>query len=346
MVTSGGVRSWRSGWVLGSYPCCSRSPFRRWPLVVPPFAARRSSFRRSPLAAGRWPRKSPPIARAHPESMADDIQVGRMVRDVRLARNLRQVDVAVRAGVTRQLVSRLERGLVEGMPVGSLRAISRALGMPSILSLGWRTPEIDRLRDRVHAAMVESVASMLSSLRWELAPEHSFNHYGERGSADILAWHDPSRTLLIIETKSRIWDLQETLFALDRKRRVLPGLVARERGWRIGAVGVLLVLPEMSTHRHVVARHSATFRAALPHRQIEVRDWLAAPVGDLRGLCFLPISHQKNIGQRSRRRVGSKRRRSAPRGPDGFPQGPDEAGHGNSAAASEPSRPDSGPMAR
>ena len=43
--------------------------------------------------------------------MGDDVQIGRMVQDVRVARNLRQVDVAVGAGITRQMVSRLERGL-------------------------------------------------------------------------------------------------------------------------------------------------------------------------------------------------------------------------------------------
>ena len=85
--------------------------------------------------------------------MGDDVQVGRMVQDLRISRDLRQEDVAARAGVSRPTVSRLERGLIDGMTVGALRAISRALGMPSIASLGWRTLEIDRLRDRLHASM-------------------------------------------------------------------------------------------------------------------------------------------------------------------------------------------------
>jgi transcriptional regulator with XRE-family HTH domain len=240
--------------------------------------------------------------------MSDDVQVGRLVQSVRLARNLRQEDLATRAGVSRQSVSRLERGLVDGMTVGSLRAISRAMGMPSIASLGWRTPEVDRLRDRAHAAMVEQVASTLSPLGWAAAPEHSFNHYGERGSVDILAWHASLSALLIVETKTRIWDLQDLLSTLDRKRRLLPNLAAAELGWRSLLVGVVLVLPELSTHRHVVARHGATFRAALPDRQATVHDWLRRPSGDLRGIWFLPISHHDDIGQRSRRLRASKRR--------------------------------------
>ena len=133
--------------------------------------------------------------------MGDDVSVGRMVQAVRVSRNLRQEDVAARAGISRQTVSRLECGLVDGMTVATLRAISRALGMTPIVSLGWRSPEVDRLCDRLHAAIVERVASELMRFGWEIAPEHSFNHYGERGSADLLAWHAASGSLLVVESR-------------------------------------------------------------------------------------------------------------------------------------------------
>jgi hypothetical protein len=158
---------------------------------------------------------------------------------------------------------------------------------------------------------VEHVVSTLGGLGWETAPEHSFNHYGERGWADVLAWRPAERALLVVETKTRLWDLQDTLGALDRKRRLLPDIAARELDWRARAVGVVLVLPELSTHRHVVERHSATFHAALPARQVEVRNWLSSPTRDLRGLWFLPIANVGDIGQRSWRRRASKRRRVA-----------------------------------
>jgi hypothetical protein len=134
--------------------------------------------------------------------------------------------------------------------------------------LGWRSPELDRLRDRLHASMVEQVGAVLKAAGWDLVPEYSFNEFGERGSADILAWHSPSRALLIVETKTRLFDLQDTLMTIDRKRRLLPHLADKDFDWRAQLVGVVLVFPEMSTHRHVVARHVATFAAALPHRQV------------------------------------------------------------------------------
>jgi transcriptional regulator with XRE-family HTH domain len=169
--------------------------------------------------------------------MSDDVAVGRMVHDVRVARNLRQEDVAARAGVGRTTVARLEHGLLENMTVAHLRAISRALEMPSVVAIGWRSPEVDRLRDRLHAAMVEQVGTVLLGLGWQIVPESSFNYYGDRGSADLLAWHEASGSLLIIEIKTRLWDIQDVLSAIDRKWRVMPGVVARARKCRIRRVG-------------------------------------------------------------------------------------------------------------
>lgn len=238
--------------------------------------------------------------------MSDDYQIGRMVRDIRRARGLRQEDVATQTGVSRQMISRLERGLVDNFTIGHLRAISRALEMPSIESLGWRSPEIDRLRDKDHAALVEAVGRTLVDAGWELVPEYTFNHYGEKGAVDNLAWHAASRSIFIGEVKTRIWDLQDLLSTLDRKGRLVPELLRRDRGWRAKSVGVALVMEEKSTHRHLIERHSATFRAAFPQRQVEVRRWLESPSGNLRGILFLPNSHQSNMRKPADRQVGPK----------------------------------------
>jgi transcriptional regulator with XRE-family HTH domain len=239
--------------------------------------------------------------------MGDDVQIGRMVRDVRLARNLRQQDVAAGAGVGRETVSRLERGLIDGMTVGNLRAVSRALQMPAIVNLGWRSPEVERLRDARHATLVEAVARLLGELGWQMVPEFTFSEFGERGSVDGLAWHPVHRALLIAEIKTRIWDLQDMLSTLDRKRRLVPALMRREHGWRAESLGVVLTMREKSTHRHLIERHSATFRGALPDRQIEVRRWLEKPSGNLRGIWFLPDSRQTDLRKRGRGVTGSTR---------------------------------------
>jgi transcriptional regulator with XRE-family HTH domain len=236
--------------------------------------------------------------------MRDDISVGRQLQALRLARGLRQEDVADRASISNSTVSRLEGGALAGASIATLRAVSRALGMPPIVTIGWRGPEVDRLLDEAHSAMVETISAELARFGWLVSPEYSFSHFGERGAVDVLGRHEATGTLLVIETKTRIWDLQETLATLDRKRRLLPRLIRDSLGWNARHIGVILVLPEASSSRAAVSRRAATFASALPARQVEVREWLREPAGDLRGIWFLRYSHPVQDGKR----VGPKRR--------------------------------------
>ncbi len=283
--------------------------------------------------------------------MPDDVSVGRQVRAVRLSKNLRQVDVAARAHVHRERVSLLERGFAERLSVASLRAISRALGLPPVVSLGWRGPEFERLLDEAHAGLLEAMLGQLADLGWQTMTEYSFSHFGERGSVDILAWHPARAALLIIEIKSRLWDLQATLSTLDRKCRLVPRLVGTAFGWRAASVGTLLVMPDTRGHRLTIERHEATFRAALPQRQVEVRHWLKCPAGTLRGIWFLNNVATGGTKQGSCRARASKAGGRGPRrGGDTPIRAESTAGHGAvrvvGAAAGLPERGGSGRSSR
>jgi hypothetical protein len=63
-----------------------------------------------------------------------------------------------------------------------------------------------------------------------VVPEVSFSIFGERGVIDVLAWHAATRTILVIELKTVIADVNELIGNVDRKRRLAPR-VAAERGW-------------------------------------------------------------------------------------------------------------------
>jgi len=106
--------------------------------------------------------------------------------------------------------------------------------------------------------------------------EVSFSVRGERGSIDVLAFHPTAATLLVVEVKSVVPDLQATFVTVDRKTR-LASEIARERGWRPARVGRLLVLREDWTARRRVAAHEATFAGAFPARGWAVRRWLRDP---------------------------------------------------------------------
>ena len=242
----------------------------------------------------------------------DDLRVGALARAVRHRLRWRQADVAARAGVSQRQVSYLETGRLERMTIRSARHIASVLEIRLAIVPQWRGGEGARLVDADHAALVDQVVSVLRAGGWESVVEFTFNEFGERGSVDVLGWHAATRTLLIIEAKSRLLDTQDTNARLARKARVVPRVAARELGWAVQQLGVMLVLDDLTANRSAVARHSSTFEVAYPQRGRGVRAWIRRPAGNLRGLWFLSPSTGGSAarGPTSRRRVSRPRPRS------------------------------------
>jgi transcriptional regulator with XRE-family HTH domain len=216
----------------------------------------------------------------------DFSRLGAIVRAVRLKKRWRQQDVADRAKVTRAAVSRLERGHASELGVDELVRIAQALDVTLKITAAWRGGELDRLLNARHSALHESVARwLLTQPGWELAPEVSFAVFGERGVIDILAWHSASRTLLVIELKTEIVDVNDLMGRVDVKQRHALE-IARDRGWNARQVAAWVVVGDSATNRRRVAAHRTTLRAAFPADQRIVQSWLAAPAGTIRGLSF------------------------------------------------------------
>lgn len=225
------------------------------------------------------------IGPVHPLRM-DDVQVGSVIRAVRIRRGMSQAQVAGAAGVGRSTVSLIERGDLERTSLRLIRRIAGAVGVSLQLAPRWRGAELAKLLDEKHAVIVREVVARLTPLGWQALPEHTFNVRGEHGSIDVLAWHAPTRALLTVEVKTKLPDLQDLLSKMDRKRRLAPAL-ARELGWRPLAIGSVLVLPEATWARNVLDRFGPVFAAALPARTADVRRWLRQPDRDLRGIWLL-----------------------------------------------------------
>jgi hypothetical protein len=138
-----------------------------------------------------------------------------------------------------------------------------AVGGYLSLRIVFQGEALDRLRDRRHAALVDAMVDRLRADGWDVATEVSFNHFGERGSIDILAYHPATRTLLVIEVKTVVPDIGGSLATLDRNVRLAPDL-AQARGWNPRTVARLLVMPEASTVRRRIGSHEATFANAFP----------------------------------------------------------------------------------
>jgi transcriptional regulator with XRE-family HTH domain len=240
----------------------------------------------------------------------DPVHLGTSIRAIRIRRGWRQVDLAGASGVSRGTISRIERGHLGGVSVQTLIAVSRALDAWLDLVLRWRGGELDRLVNAGHSAMHEQMARRFRDLPgWTYLPEVSFSYYGERGVVDALAWHAPSRTLVVVELKTLLVDVQELIGNVDRKRRLAPAIV-EARGWRPNRVVAWVVVAESRSNRRRLEAHRALLRAAFPTDGRSIRDGRsgAPPASD--SLWFLPDAHHGGTkrGSGGRQRV----RRSAP----------------------------------
>jgi len=230
--------------------------------------------------------------------------VGRSFRAIRIRAERTQQDVAKAAHVPRAVVARAERGDFGRVRVEQLVAIAVALSADLDISLRWNGSELDRLLNAGHSAMHELVAGMLTAAGWEVVPERSFSIWGERGIIDILAWHAPTRTLLIVELKTEIVEVQRLIGTVDRYRRLAPKIV-EDFGWEPLSIGVWVAVADSPTNRRRLAEHVTVLRAAFPTDGRTVPGWLRSPSGPLRALSFLSNARvaTRTAARSSRRRV-------------------------------------------
>jgi transcriptional regulator with XRE-family HTH domain len=243
----------------------------------------------------------------HPLRM-DAVRFGLAIRALRRRRGWTQSQIAARARVSQSAVSRAERCDAWDLPVRTLHRIAEALGARAPVSLFWQGEGLDRLLDAAHAGLVDLVVAILVADGWQVIPEATFNHFGERGAIDVLAWHPEHGAPLIVEVKSVMPDVQALLSGVDRKARI-GRVLATERGWRVRSVSRLVVFPDDRTVRRRVTEHANTFDLAYPARTRAVWRWLRRPAEPMGGLLFLTTSQSTTTRHRVR---GAPRRNGPP----------------------------------
>ena len=249
----------------------------------------------------------------------DDQRLGTVIRLVRQGRGWRQDDLARAAGASQSTVSRIERGHVGSLSVDTVRTVAAALDVRADLVPRWRGGDLDRMLNRAHSSLHESVSRRFRSEwpAWILAPEVSFAIFGERGVVDILAWHPGRRALLVIELKTDVVDVNELLGTLDRKRR-LAARIASDRGWDAVTVSAWLVVRDSRTSRRRIREHASMLSSALPDDRRTVRRWLRDPIGNVAGVTFWTDTHPGTGGPADRpiRRVRATVADRPERGPN------------------------------
>lgn len=238
----------------------------------------------------------------------DDVRLGSKVRALRHRLGWRQEDLAIRAGVTQDDVSRIERGRIGAMAFVKVRQVAAALDADISIVLRFRGGDLDRLMDEGHATLVGRVAAMLRAAGWQVRIEVSYSIYGERGSIDILAWHPGTRMLLVVEVKTDLVVVEETLGKHDEKARLAARIAREQFGWNAVGSARLLVLPSVSTQRRRVQRHASVLDVAYPLRGPAVGRWIGAPTDPRAGLLFVKLEARRGTGRSglSRRRVRTR----------------------------------------
>ena len=253
-----------------------------------------------------------------------DVRIGITVRTVRRRLGWRQVDVAGRARVSAAVVSRIERGRLDSISLARLRRVAEALEIRLDVAATWRGGELERLVNARHAAMHEVALALFEAVTgWETAAEVSFSIYGERGVIDILAWHERTRTLLIVELKTEVVDPQALVGTMDRRRR-LAARIGADRGWQPDHVATWVILADTRTNRRHVARHQRLLRGTFPSDGHAMRRWLRCPTGAIAALSFLPYPRDATVRRdgEAPRRVRVRRAAEPARGAPARPHAP------------------------
>jgi transcriptional regulator with XRE-family HTH domain len=244
----------------------------------------------------------------------DWVRFGLALRALRMRRRWRQIDLAAAAGCSKAAIWRIERGLGDRVTGRVLERVAQVLGARVRVRLDWNGEALDRLLDQDHAQLVEQVVAILRATDWDTRPEVTFAIDGERGSIDVLAWHAATATLLVIEVKSVVPDVQATVMTFDRKIR-LAARIALSQGWRARSVSAALVVGEDRTSRRRIAAHATTFGSRFPDRIAAVRRFIASPgqCPPIRGLWFLTQARQTSPRHRVARPRGRVVRATAGR---------------------------------
>jgi transcriptional regulator with XRE-family HTH domain len=217
----------------------------------------------------------------------DDLGFGRLVRLARLKRRWRQEDLASKAGVSRTLVSRLEHGHLGELAFASIRRIAAAVDIRVEVLPRSRAIDIDRVVNARHSALAAFLVTWFGVFDgWTVRAEVSYSEFGERGSIDLLCWHDATRSLLVVEIKTELLEFGELLAKLDAKER-LASRIARRFDWHPASVSTCLLVADSPTNHRRGAAHAALLRTALPDDGRALVRWLKAPAGAVHALRFV-----------------------------------------------------------
>jgi transcriptional regulator with XRE-family HTH domain len=221
------------------------------------------------------PRRSAPAhATAVAEARRVAVSFGLRVRDARLGRGWRVPELAARAGISADMVYRVEAGAA----ASSLTAARLAFALGRRLEIELVDPR-RRARqnlevDIVHSAMGEIEAGHLRNLGFGIGLDEPYQHFQFAGRADVVAWDVERRALLHLENRTRFPDFQDMAGAYNGKRAYLGASLATRVGIPSWASEThAMVVLWTAEVLHVLRQRAASFRALCPHDPSSFDTW-------------------------------------------------------------------------
>jgi hypothetical protein len=199
----------------------------------------------------------------------------------------------------------LEAGRIGRLKVDVIRDLLEAMGARLVIDVLAGASDPRLLVDAGHAFLQEYWKRRLERWGWIVRAEVSFSRYGERGRIDLLAFHPASGTLLVIEVKTVLWDLQALLGLLDVKARNARS-VAAEMGWPVRRITPVIIVAGGSTTRRVVAAHGALF-SPFDVRGRAATSWIRRPDAGVQPRGLLIFTKLPNVARGDLRRAGRRR---------------------------------------
>jgi transcriptional regulator with XRE-family HTH domain len=222
------------------------------------------------------------------------VTFARACLDARVSLDVSRLSLASRVGVSERYIAKIEQG-VANPSLGLIDRIADALGLE--LELVIRPPVFPGgswVSDSVHARCSVYADRRVRGNLWRMAREVEVVHGRSHGWIDLLAFDPRTRTLLIIEVKTRLDDLG----ALERQLGWYERMAwqsARRLGWRPTRVVTIVLALASDEVERVVRAHRQLIDVAFPMRVPQIADLLAEPgrafVG--RGLALIDPSSRR-----------------------------------------------------
>jgi transcriptional regulator with XRE-family HTH domain len=217
------------------------------------------------------------------------IDIGRQIRRTRRALRRTQRLTGEAVGLSQSAISLIERGRLPGVTLRTLADVCDVLEIHVAWQLrppwvagspaedaGVRVGPRGRQVDPAHARCNAYVRRRLERLGWLVAQEVEITMGRTHGFIDILAFHPPTRTLLIVEIKTELRDIGEVQRTLSWYEREAAA-AARGLGWAPGRVQTSLLLLVTRANDDRVAANRELLAQAFPVRSRALARWLADP---------------------------------------------------------------------